>query len=174
MSDPARTYQQIALDLALAEASSQERLSLHVLGHSMAPLLRPGDVVMAQPVSLESLRQGDLVVVHRPTELITHRLVAVDEQGWHTKGDNCHQADTPIRAPAILGRVVAIERGCARLDLTSLGWARVNRWLGWLGKWEARLARQIAARKAARPADRLMAVFFRALTRLVLFVPLRG
>ena len=174
MSDPARTYQQIALDLTLAEASSQECLSLHVSGHSMAPLLRPGDVVMAQPVSPESLCRGDLVVVHRPAELITHRLVAVDEQGWHTKGDNCHQTDAPVRAPAILGRVVAVERGCARLDLTSPRWARVNRWLGRLGGWEARLARQIAARKAARPADRLVAVFFRVLTRLVLFVPLRG
>jgi signal peptidase I len=175
MSSPVDAYQQIARDLACVEMGADGRLGLHVTSDSMAPLLRPGDMVMAQRVMPEALRRGDLIVVRRPDDLITHRLVAVEAQGCLTKGDNCHFADAPVPAQTILGRVVAIKRGDLRVDLTSRRWAVVNRWLGELGWWEARLSRRFNGGGPAGnpPSTRWVAVFFRILTRAILFLPLK-
>ena len=167
MSNSAEAYRQIALDLACVEASHDGPLGLHVTGYSMIPLLRPGDVVMAQPVEWHRLCRGDLVVVRRPDDVITHRLVAVGEQDYLTKGDNCCSADAPVSPAAILGRVVAIERGNVRVDLQGRRWTWVNRWLGKVGWWEV-----CAARRIGPALKRPIHLFFRALTRLMLFLPL--
>lgn len=56
---------------------------------SMAPWLRPGDIVLAQPASQADLEEGDIVVFRNATgQRITHRLVARQAGGdWSTKGD---------------------------------------------------------------------------------------
>jgi len=170
---PDSRYRRAAIELASEELDGQ--LSLHVTGYSMMPLLRPGDVVKAQPVEPDRLRRGDLVVVRLDKGLVTHRLVAMDAHGWYTKGDNCRCADPPVTSQAILGRVVAIQRSGISMDLQSHWWMVINRWLGWWGHCEARLfeqGRQIADRtgvsggKLRSFAACLAAVPFCLMTRL--------
>jgi signal peptidase I len=103
----------------------------------MEPLLHPGDVVVVEPVQPNKLYRGDVIVVQRRGELITHRLVGMDHDGWRTKGDHDPYFDAPVPAQAILGRVIAIERNGTRVDLQTRCWRAVNRWLGRLGWWEA-------------------------------------
>ena len=74
-----------------AEASGSLRLT--VTSDSMRPLLRVGDGVVVQPIDPSALQPGDVIVVQRGGEWITHRLVAVDERGWHTHGDNTCYGD---------------------------------------------------------------------------------
>jgi signal peptidase I len=132
-------YRQIALDLARAGLREGDRVRLNVTGNSMAPLLRPGDAVWAEPAVPASLRRGDVVVVRCAGGLVTHRLVAVGDGEWYTKGDNARHLDPPVTADAILGRVVAIERGGDRIELRGRQWAIVSRVLGLASWWEARL-----------------------------------
>ncbi len=131
-------YRQAALELA-REQTPGKSFGLHVTGRSMWPVLRPGDVVRVRPVEPMTLRRGDLVVVRCHEELFTHRLIAVGAGKWRTKGDNCYEADPPVAAPAILGQVVAIERGERRMDWSRRRWRVAHRLLGWLGSLQVSL-----------------------------------
>lgn len=92
-------------------------LRLTVTSDSMQPLLRPGDIVVVQPADPHALQPGEVIVVQRGGEWITHRLVAFDEHGWQTHGDNTRYADRAASAGEIVGRVIAIERGDQTIDL---------------------------------------------------------
>jgi signal peptidase I len=102
-------------------------LRLRVTSDSMRPLLRTGDEVVVQSSETHTLRPGDVLVVRRGEEWITHRLVAVDERGWHTHGDNTRYADEPASAAEIVGRVIAIERGTQTIDLQQPRWRAIDR-----------------------------------------------
>ena len=102
-------------------------LRLMVTSDSMRPLVRTGDVVVVEPIDPRALRPGAVIVVQHGGEWITHRLVAIDERGWHTHGDNTHYADEAARADEIVGRVIAIEQGDHTIDLQQPHWAAIER-----------------------------------------------
>jgi hypothetical protein len=108
-----------------AEAAGSLRLA--VTSDSMRPLLQTGDEVVVQPVDPEVLQPGDVIVVERGGEWITHRLVAVDERGWHTHGDNTRYADEAAGVAEIVGRVSMIERGNQTIDLRKPRWRAIDR-----------------------------------------------
>lgn len=108
-----------------AEASGSLRLT--VTSDSMRPLLRAGDGVVVQPTDPGALRPGDVIVVQRGGEWITHRLVAVDERGWHTHGDDTCHGDEAASAAQIVGRVIAIERNDQTIDLLQPRWRAIDR-----------------------------------------------
>jgi signal peptidase I len=130
-------YRQVAHELSGASLAGQGQLRLKVTSHSMSPLLRPGDHVLVQAVSSETLQRGDLLVTQRMDDYLTHRLVAVNELGWHTKGDRNRRADAPISAQFITGLVVAVERRGHTRNIRTRPRRLVARFQGWLGWKEA-------------------------------------
>jgi len=171
-------HQQAALNLLQDETLDGQRFKLRVTGPSMAPLLRPGDRVIAESVRPAELVRGDLVVVRRSEDLVTHRLIFIDARGWHTKGDNSLILDPPIISDAIMGRVVAIERGNQSIDLRTGYWNTVNGWLalsGWCEIKIIQVGRSIRKygwkNKSGRSGSlivRIITLPFRLLTRLLL------
>ncbi|MCE7938124.1 hypothetical protein DCC79_00865 [bacterium] len=157
------------LDLAHASLRENGRLRLRVVGHSMAPLLHDGDLVWVEPMPAKRLQCGDLVLVRLAEDLLTHRLIAVDSQGWHTKGDNVGEADPPVAAAAILGKVVSAERRGRMLDFRQTRWTMANRLVGASSSLERRLGAR-AEGPAARLA-RLSAGVLRRLTRQLVRLP---
>ncbi len=144
-------YRQQALDLAQGALPPGGTLRLTVISDSMAPLLLPGDAVLVVQADEADLRRGDLIVVRRGGEPVTHRVVGRARGRWLTKGDNLRTLDPPFEGSELIGRVAAIERQSARTDLETVRWRRVNRFLGWLSWWEARVyrvARRIAGGSA--------------------------
>lgn len=119
-------YQQVARQLTRA-ASGTTLLRLTVIGDSMRPLLRAGDVVVVQPQEPYTLQVGQVLVVQRGGEWITHRLQAVDAAGWYTQGDNTRTRDVMVNAEEIIGWVIAVERGSQTLDLRSAKWSEAGR-----------------------------------------------
>ena len=69
--------------------------TLTMLTGSMSPLINPGDVVVAVPVPVASIRVGDIITYHIPVEdhrVETHRVTGVTRDGAgtttvQTKGD---------------------------------------------------------------------------------------
>ncbi len=102
-------------------------LRLTVTSDSMRPLLRVGDVVVVQPSEPRALPLGAVIVVQRGGEWITHRLVTVDERGWHTHGDDTIYGDEAASAAQIVGRVIAIERNDQTIDLLQPRWRAISR-----------------------------------------------
>ena len=129
------TYWQTASELL---AGQDGLLRLKVSGSSMAPLLQAGDVVQLEAVQPERLALGDLVVVRRQRDFVTHRLVSKFPQNWATKGDNCAYLDPHFEVSALVGRVVAIERRGFRIDLDSQKWQYANHCIGNLARLEVR------------------------------------
>ena len=104
-----------------------------VVSGSMAPAIRPGDVIAAGPAPdnvRSAVRPGRVVLVDdpvRPGELLLHRLVRYDEQGrMILKGDaNVAVDSTPVSVESL--------RGLPRLRVPAVGlpflWVRHGRFL---------------------------------------------
>jgi len=173
----ARAWQQTAMELVREDLAQGDLTRLRVAGHSMAPLVERGDLVLVQRANLEDLHRGDLLLVEQGGDFLVHRLIAADVHGLHTKGDNASHADSPLTPQAVLGRVVAVERGGRRIDLGAARWPLVNRLLGLLGWGEVQLftAGRTVKRRLVGAQSRpwtirlasLAATPFRWLTRLL-------
>ena len=133
-------YRRIAGELAHVELAPDSRLRLRVNGRSMLPLIRPGDIVVVEPVSPTKLRHGDIVAVRRADDIVTHRLMTPTDNGQViTKGDNMRGSDAPRAVTQVVGRIVALERNGAAVDLTSRHWQVANRILSRLSWLELHL-----------------------------------
>jgi signal peptidase I len=141
-------YQQLAIEIA-AKAPAV-RLQVH--GRSMFPLLQAGESVLVEPVSAKHLQPGDLIAFHHQNEVIMHRLVAIQPEGFITLGDHSGTLDPPVLSENILGRVTAIEKDGQQKSLSGGRWTVIHKslaWLGWQGftrlhtGWVARFPRML-------------------------------
>lgn len=128
-------------ELFLSSLAEGKDVRLRVDGTSMSPFLKPGDQVVLRKATLQQLKKGDLVVVRRPHDLVTHRLVAQSAGQWSTKGDNSRYPDPPAAEDRVLGKVIAIEKTNQTIDLQTARWQFLNRWLASLSWMEASLFR---------------------------------
>ncbi len=105
-----------------------QTLYYNIVGPSMRPLLRPGDLLLIVPYRGTRVRRGDVVVFSPPGEkgLITHRIVSGRENTWRTRGDNNSRVDSwSLAAENIIGRVTHVQRGARPRRLASGGVGRV-------------------------------------------------
>ena len=132
--------QKVVRQLLKGGLERDQKFRLSVTSSSMSPLLKPGDCIFIQKVDPNLLKIGDLIVLNRESNLIIHRFFKVDQEGrYHTKGDNRTLCDPPVSAADILGIVVGIERSQKSFDLTRQKWVRMNRILGMISEWEAKV-----------------------------------
>jgi signal peptidase I len=152
---PAEVYQAAARE-AWQAARANGMVRLTVTSESMRPLVRGGDAVVVQPIEPRALRPGNVIVVQRGGEWITHRLVAIDERGWHTHGDNTRTSDPPAAAAEIVGRVIAIERGDHTIDLQQPRWVDTERRINRVQRWQGRLFAVTRANRLTRGLGALL------------------
>ena len=95
----------LAVVEAVREALAQKRtVTFTVRGDSMAPALQDGDQVEIIPADPSQLRPGELVTYVAGNQIITHRLVRVEEAAVITRGDNRGQDDPPVPLKQVLGK----------------------------------------------------------------------
>jgi GNAT superfamily N-acetyltransferase len=98
-----------------AAVPTTTELRFETIGRSMWPLLRPGDVVCAEPLRDPGrvIVPGDIVVfVSTGGTLVAHRVVAVLTDGRiQVRGDFAFSPDPPIEARRIVGRITSVARG---------------------------------------------------------------
>ena len=137
-----------------------EGLQRFYRGRSMLGTFHPGDQLTITPVTLASLRPGDVVIfrsmVHSQNQHeVVHRVVSVTPQGLITQGDNNHRIDRlPLTQEQLLGRVtqsirdgrvypvrgglwglVHIRSLLAVRFVRHLGGAFLRATVGWLYRW---------------------------------------
>jgi len=84
-----------------------------IVGPSMKPTLKPGDLLRVKPYQGAALKRGDIIVFHPPHEnqLVTHRLVSVRGGELRVRGDNNSRTDPWLIPPeSIVGRVSQVKR----------------------------------------------------------------
>lgn len=92
---------------AIAPALGLGWTSVVITSGSMAPAIRPGDVVVAEPHHGRALGPGTVAVFRDPSGdgLVTHRISGVNPDGSYlTRGDANRAADsTPLRPEQVVG-----------------------------------------------------------------------
>lgn len=120
-------WEALAWRLLAARLAAGGESRLTITTGSMAPFLLPGDRVLLAAAPPQLLRVGDLVALGAQPHPIVHRVVVSRGRGAArrlvTKGDGAAACDPrltpPLSPPAVLGRVVAVERQAQVLALTT-------------------------------------------------------
>lgn len=103
---------------------------LRAFGTSMVPAILPRDLVSIQRARLQDISPGEVVVFLQSGRFIVHRVVdrkmvasADRPEEWCliTRGDRLRHADPPVCSPALLGRVVSIERDNRTVEIPPIG-----------------------------------------------------
>jgi signal peptidase I len=98
----------------------QRGLSIRVKarGSSMVPLIHTGDVLFVEPVKLEQLKVGDIIVFdNNSVSYVAHRIIKKNDSTVTTKGDNQFHFDRPIPNEHVRGKITQIENKQKQLKL---------------------------------------------------------
>jgi signal peptidase len=102
-------------ELAAEMVRSSGHAWMCVSGTSMAPAVRPGDLLLVEHTAATKVSRGEIVVFARGGRLIAHRVVdAIGNpraQYLITRGDRTRRNDGLVSGKELLGRVKSIERG---------------------------------------------------------------
>ncbi|HEX8949352.1 MAG TPA: signal peptidase I [Dissulfurispiraceae bacterium] len=89
-------------------------IRIPVIGGSMSPLLRSGDLIYARPAKVENLSAGDIVLCKKGKAMVAHRLVSISNENGEfilmTKGDAFPVPDDPVRGEEVVGKVYAVGK----------------------------------------------------------------
>jgi signal peptidase len=110
------TFAELSVTLLRAGKSIRFRAR----GTSMHPLVRDGDVLLVRPVDARAVRVGDIVLCDsEPGRVVVHRVVrrlgALAGHSFVLQGDRAARPDGLVPEALVYGRLVAIERGGARV-----------------------------------------------------------
>lgn len=128
-------YRHIAEELLYIHIENNQTIRLRVVSESMAPTLSMGDYIQVVGADFTKLHRGDLVVIRREQDILTHRILEVGSTDVLSKGDQSIDPDPLFPLESILGVVTEVEKKGMVIDLYSRRWVLINRFLGWLG-WE--------------------------------------
>ena len=85
-------------------------LRLRVNGSSMLPAIRPDDLLLIRHCRIEQAGPGDVVLYIRHRRLFAHRVISRSGTWLVTQGDGVPQADAPVTADELLGKVIRVVR----------------------------------------------------------------
>ena len=112
-----------------AKLRADGSVRFRVLGASMFPWIRSGDLVFVRSFAYEQASRGDVVLFEREERLFVHRVIrsVVGGAGGKergeliTKGDALDGEDKPVTRTEFLGRVIRVHRGNQHIDMESMG-----------------------------------------------------
>jgi hypothetical protein len=123
------------IDFVLELIAREGGAWVEAASHSMSPLIRPGDGLRLSALDPLAARPGMIVAYRRGDTLVVHRLLTVTPAGFVTKGDALTDADAPIAAAVLVGRVAGIRSPEGRLlDLERAPWPWISRALAFIAR----------------------------------------
>ena len=82
--------------------------ALEVVTGSMSKTIDIGDLVIVKLT--QNINVGDIIVYSQDNNLITHRVIEINEKNIITKGDSNNTADEPIKKENVVGKVIYVVR----------------------------------------------------------------
>ncbi len=84
-----------------------------ILTGSMEETIKIDDIVFVH-VTREA-KKNDIISYEKEKEIITHRIIEVNDEGYITKGDNNNTDDGLIKKEQVIGKVVYIGKGYGKV-----------------------------------------------------------
>jgi signal peptidase I len=107
-----RLFSSLPLDTT-CRVFDDNRIPIIYSGPSMNPTFRDADLLAVVPNGTRQYRVGDIICFYSPEKnrYIIHRIVAIQEKGFQTRGDNNPAPDPELVQPdEIIGKVVQVSR----------------------------------------------------------------
>jgi signal peptidase len=83
-------------------------------GYSMYPFLRKGDLLTVEPVPMETIKLGDIVVFESEEKWIAHRVIRIRNGAggleFLLRGDTCTAFDPVVNVRNYIGYISSYER----------------------------------------------------------------
>lgn len=89
-------------------------------GHSMEPVLGPGDVVIYKKCSFPDINVNDFILISKRNIFFTHRVIYKANHYIITKGDNNFDSDGKVFPKNIIAKAIRIKRGNKEFSLADL------------------------------------------------------
>lgn len=104
----------LAKNTGLILLSEGKTIRIKAHGYSMYPSIRPGSLVLIEPIHLKGLPiPGEIIAITRENGLILHRLIKIvvknNVTSYIARGDGNAFADNPVKIDKIAGRIVGVE-----------------------------------------------------------------
>jgi signal peptidase I len=155
-------HQTIA-NLVKSDLQPGKKITFLVTSNSMKPLIEGGDSVIVQVIQCDEVKPGDVIVIQRSDEFMTHRAIKLHENGWITKGDSNLTIDPVVPFHDIIGQVKVVRKNRNHIDLDDRKWRILQPILAQFGWMEYR----------AFLYHRTFRVPFRILTKALMAVSIR-
>ncbi len=131
----------LAADTVTALLGEGRNITVTAGGYSMWPAIRPGDMVVIGPWSVEAAAAGQVVALRRDGGFVIHRVTAVTTVAGRkliiTRGDTAARADEPAGPETVAGMVISVTRR-GRQFLPPR-----RRWPRWINRMTAAVAGRI-------------------------------
>jgi len=106
--------QTIVKDISLTLLSEGKTIRIKAHGYSMYPCIKPGSLLLIEPISLKGLPvPGEIIAIRRENGLVVHRLskivIKTGVTSFIARGDSNAYADNPVKIDKIAGRIVRAE-----------------------------------------------------------------
>lgn len=98
-------------------------------GYSMYPFLRKGDLLTVEPVPMDKIKRGDVVVFESEDRWIAHRVTKIrsntEELEFLLRGDTCIEFDPVVNKENYIGSVRVFTRKNSKKNLST---GALNAW----------------------------------------------
>lgn len=106
-------------NMSFALLSEGKSIRIKAQGYSMFPAIKPGTVVIIEPLKVKGPpAPGEIVAIKRNKGIVVHRIVKITEENgvkkYIARGDSNSTYDPPVTIDMIPGRVTGAE-GYARM-----------------------------------------------------------
>jgi len=102
------------LDFAESLLDDNHTLSFRMMGNSMYPTLKAGELGHVEKCSPNELKIGDIVIFKAYGKLVAHRLINISKKNEYpvftAQGDKNQYKDAPFTSDALVGKLVSFER----------------------------------------------------------------
>jgi signal peptidase I len=101
-------------DLVGAALTTGAVVRFRAEGTSMRPTILDGDVITVAAISTSDVVNGDVLLCRHDNRVLAHRVVDIIARSsdlyFHLRGDAKSACDAPVRADAVVGRVISTCR----------------------------------------------------------------
>jgi signal peptidase I len=132
------SHHQLISNLIDTELNAGDQIQFNVTSNSMQPIMQIGDSIVAEVVNASVIKPGDIIVIRRMEDFLTHRVILSTKEGWLTKGDNNAMMDPIVKTDRLIGLVKEVHKNDQRIILESTRLERVKGLLARLGELEVR------------------------------------